>query len=360
VSKLYVGIDISKDSSSAHGINESGKDVFSLAFSMNASGFDEVHKCIGDNSENSKEVVIAMESTACYHINLYSFLSAKGIEAVIVNPLLIANYARLSLRKTKTDKKDARTIAHFLLSHKASISQIAISQDYQDIRDISRERESISHQISATMVEIRRVLHTTFPELEGIRKPFSKTMLYFLKKFPSARLIRSARADSIIRALSKTPCSSMLKTTPKEIIKAAKTSVGTSSVAKEFILAGKIETLEHLKARQKDITMALVDCCESVVIEDLEIVTSITGISNTTATSFLAEMGHVSNYSSHKKLIAYAGIDPTVYQSGKYEGASRISNSPRRKPYSPLLINSSEPYMQCSHREPFTRRCAYS
>jgi transposase len=180
------------------------------------------------------------------------------------------------------------------------------------------------------MVEIRRVLNTTFPELEGIRKPFSKTMLYFLKKYPSARLIRSARPDSIARALSKTPGSCKLKTTPKDIIKAAKASVGTASVAKELILVGKIETLEHLQKRQKELTKALVECCESVVIKDLEIVTSITGISNTTATSFLAEMGHVSNYASHKKLIAYAGIDPTVYQSGKYEGASRISKRGNR------------------------------
>ena len=108
-----------------------------------------------------------MESTACYHINLYSFLSAKGIETVIINPLLIANFAKLSLRKTKTDKKDARTIAQFILAHKDSVTQLAVSQDLQDIRDMARERESLCHQISAAKVEIRRVLQTTFPGVGG-------------------------------------------------------------------------------------------------------------------------------------------------------------------------------------------------
>ena len=60
-------------------------------------------------------------------------------------------------------------------------------------------------------------------------------------------------------------------------------------------------------------------------MEDLEIVTSVEGISNGTGTTFLSEMGGIKNYETHKKLIAYAGVDPTVYQSGKYEGASKIS-----------------------------------
>jgi len=69
-------------------------------------------------------------------------LSSQGIGTLVVNPLLISNYAKLSLRKTKTDKKDAMTIARFLLDHHKEISQLSISQDNQDLRDLSRERES--------------------------------------------------------------------------------------------------------------------------------------------------------------------------------------------------------------------------
>ncbi|MCI0526032.1 MAG: IS110 family transposase, partial [Nitrospira sp.] len=319
--KLYVGIDVSKETSSAHGLDEHGKDCFHLTFEMNSSGFAELIKAIDDNRDGHSDVVAAMESTACYHINLYSFLISKGIEAVIVNPLLIANFARLALRKTKTDKKDAKTIACFLLAHQGSISQMVISQDLQDLRDIARERESLCQQISATKVEIQRILQTTFPELEGICNLFTKAMLHFIKRFPSARLIRASKPSMIAKTLRQTRGSCKITFTPEEIIEAARSSIATVSPAKEIILSGKVETLEHLEKRRDELTKALTRYCESMVIEELEIITSIDGISKGTATTFLAEVGPIGNYASHKNLIAYAGIDPTVYQSGKYQGA---------------------------------------
>jgi transposase len=328
--KLYVGIDVSKERSSAHGLDERGKDCFYLTFEMNSAGFSELIKAIHENSDGPSDVVAAMESTACYHINLYSFLVSKGIESVVVNPLLIANFARLSLRKTKTDKKDAKTIACFLLAHQDSISQMAISQDLQDLRDIARERESLCQQISATKVEVQRILQTIFPELERICNLFTKAMLHFMKRFPSARLVRASRPSTIAKTLKQPPGSCKITFTPEEIIKAARTSVATVSPAKEMILSGKIETLEHLEKRRDELTRALTRYCESMVIEDLKIITSIDGISNGTATTFLAEAGPIDNYASHKNLIAYAGIDPTVYQSGNYKGAGKISKRGNR------------------------------
>ena len=297
---------------------------------MDGAGFAALLKTIEANGGTPGNVVAAMESTACYHINLYSFLSAKGIEAVIINPLLIANYAKLSLRKTKTDKKDAKTIAQFILAHKDSVTQLAISQDTQDMRDMARERESLCHQISAAKVEIQRVLQTTFPELAAMTNPLTKVMLHFIQRFPSARLVSIAKPRVIEKTLKEKPCSCRLRFTPKDLIEAARTSIATVSPAKELILSGKIETLVHLQKRRDELTKALTKYCESTIVEDLRIVTSIDGINNTMATALLAEIGQISNYLSHKHLIAFAGIDPTVYQSGKYEGASRISKRGNR------------------------------
>ncbi|MGB7572335.1 MAG: IS110 family transposase, partial [Thermodesulfobacteriota bacterium] len=140
--KLLVGIDVSKDLFSAAGINAEGGEIFSASCEMNSDGFTQFLKTLCSQSEGLDQVLVAMESTGCYHINLYSFLASQGIRALVVNPLLIANYAKRSLRKTKTDKKDAMTIARFLLDHHEEISQLSISQDLQDLRDLSRERES--------------------------------------------------------------------------------------------------------------------------------------------------------------------------------------------------------------------------
>jgi transposase len=328
--KLYVGIDISKETSTAHGIDGGANKRLSLFFEMDKAGFASLLRTIRDNCESISDVIVAMESTACYHINLYSFLISLGIETFVVNPLLIANFAKMSLRKTKTDKKDAETIARFLLAHKVSISQIDISQKLQDLRDIARERESLCHQISAVRVEIRRLLQTTFPELERLCNPFRKAILNMLKRYPSARLIRAARAGTVAKTLRQTMGSRKLTVSPKDIIEAAASSVASVSAAKELILQGKIETLEHLEKRKKKISAVLTEYCASSMIEDLEILTSIKGISNGTATTFLAEIGTIENFRSWKNLVAYAGLDPTVHQSGKFEGKSRISKRGNR------------------------------
>lgn len=328
--KLYVGIDISKDRSSAKGIDEHSRSCFEISFDMESGGFAELLQAIEDNSDDNKDVVAGMESTACYHINLYSFLSAKDIEAVVINPLLIANFAKLSLRKTKTDKKDASTIAQFIFAHKDSVKQLAVSQDQQDIRDMARERESLCHQMSAAKVEIRRLLNTTFPELESMCNPFTKVMLHFIQRFPSARLVSMAKPNIITKTLKEKPCSCRIRFTPSDVIKMASKSIATVSLGKEIILSGKIDTLSHLQKRRDELTKALTKYCESSIVEDLKILTSIDGIGNNTATTFLAEIGRIDNYASHKNLIAFAGIDPTVYQSGKYEGASKISKRGNR------------------------------
>jgi transposase len=133
---LLVGMDVSKELFSVAGIDSQGNESFSGSYSMDSSGFDECLKTITFHCEDLSKVIIGMESTGCYHINLYSFFSSRQIHTLVINPLLIANYAKLSLRKTKTDKKDARTIAKFLLDHRQEISQLCVSQDLNLFLDI--------------------------------------------------------------------------------------------------------------------------------------------------------------------------------------------------------------------------------
>jgi hypothetical protein len=166
--ELFVGIDVAKDTSSAQGIDSNGKGQFSLTFAMDSEGFMQLWNAINENSRDLSGVLTAVESTACYHINLYSFLTAKAVSTVVINPLLIANFAKLSLRKTKTDKKDAMTIAQFLLMNRERISQLSLSQDLQDFRDIARERESVCNMLSSHKVEIKRLLQSTFPYCRSV------------------------------------------------------------------------------------------------------------------------------------------------------------------------------------------------
>jgi transposase len=96
---LLVGIDVSKDFFATAGIDSEGKGSFSRSYSMDSNGFDDFLKTITSQGEALSKVIVAMESTGCYHINLFSFLASQGVRTVVVNPLPIANFAKLSLRK---------------------------------------------------------------------------------------------------------------------------------------------------------------------------------------------------------------------------------------------------------------------
>ena len=111
MSKVFVGIDAAKEYSTAQGIDSNEKKLFYLRFSMDSAGFTELRAALKGCTKKLDDIAVAMESTGCYHINLFSFLCAEGFRCAVVNPLLISKFAQRSLRKTKTDKKDAMTIA---------------------------------------------------------------------------------------------------------------------------------------------------------------------------------------------------------------------------------------------------------
>lgn len=327
---LFVGVDVSKDYFCASGLDVQGNVMFFLTATADKSGFTAMMSALSSHAANLEEVMVAMESSGCYHLNLFSFLTSKNIKAVVVNPLLIANYGKLSLRKTKTDKKDALVIAHYLLSHRETISRCSVSQSYQDLRDVAREREFTGKMIAAIKNDIKRMLQSTFPELEKLVNVFSDTMLHFLKTFPSARLIAAADEKDLRQAFIHPDKRMRLITKPEKIREAALNSVASISPAKELMLPGKIETLLYLHQRRDELTTLMIRLCKATLEEDLNILTSIDGISTKTAAPFLAELGDLSNYQSYKKVIAFAGVDPSIHQSGKFQGSSKISKRGNR------------------------------
>jgi len=219
---LYVGVDVSKDSFSARGLDNNGETCFSLTAEMNYKGFSELLNALSSCSQSPSSVIVGMESTGCYHINLFSFLAEQDICTVVINPLLISNFAKLSLRKTKTDKKDALTIATFVLLNKDSIVEVSISQDYRDLRDMARERESLNKFIASTKNDMKRILQYTFPELESMCNVFSQTLLCFLAEFPSARVIKVAKRKAIEKVLQPPDKRMARPFTAEEIIEAAR------------------------------------------------------------------------------------------------------------------------------------------
>lgn len=298
---------------------------------MNRTGFNELIKKLSSISVPKESVFIGMESTACYHIPLFSFLTSLGYIVVIINPLLISNFVKLQLRKTKTDKKDAFVIAQFLLLNKDTLSQTTLSSDITDLRDLARQRESLVDQMTAIKSDIKRLLSITFPELEHIAGVFTKSMLHLLCHYPSAHAVRNAKRSKIAKILIPGSYGKQTDESVDTIIKAAQTSIGTASPTKEIILKQKASILIQLEAHLQELTNVLIELCQSMMQQDIDILTSMRGIGDKTATNFLIEIGgDISQFENHKKLIAMAGLDPAIYQSGKSDRKGKISKRGNR------------------------------
>jgi transposase len=329
--KFFVGIDVSKEKFDVCCIDSTGKKLFGLSTSMNRTGFEGLAMKLSSVSGSKDFVLIGMESTACYHIPLFSFLASLGYAVVIINPLLISNFMKLQLRKTKTDKKDAVVIAQYIFEKKDTLSQSALSSDITDLRDLARQRESLVDQMTAIKVDIKRLLSVIFPELERITCIFTKSMLRLLCQYPSAYAVRNAKRSRIVKLLIPGSYGKQTDESVDKIRKAAATSIGTASATKEIVLKQKGAILIQLEEHLQELTEMLIELCQLRMQEDIDILTSMRGIGNKSATNFLVELGGgIELYKSHKQVIAMAGLDPSVYQSGKHEGKGKISKRGNR------------------------------
>jgi transposase len=329
--KFFVGIDVSKEKFDVCCIDGTGEKLFRLSTDMIRSGFEALNKKLSKVANSRDSVVIGMESTACYHIPLFSYLTSEGYNVVVINPLLISNFMKLQLRKTKTDKKDAQVIAQYLIEQREAYTQSIISSDIADLRDLSRQRESLVDQMTALKVDIKRILSVTFPELERITNIFTKSMLRLLSQYPSASAIKSTRRTKIARALIPGSYGKQTDESVDAIRNAAKTSIGIVSHTKEIVLKQKVSILIQLEEHLSELSEILIELCQAQMGEDVEILKSMRGIGNNSATNFLVELGGgIEPYKSHKQVIAMAGIDPSVYQSGKHEGKGKISKRGNR------------------------------
>jgi len=323
---VFVGIDISKDSFSVCAIDRDKTILFESKFSMDRNGFEGLVDKL--SLFRKEEILIGKESSGCYHINLYSLLTEWGVNCCVINPLLISNFMKMSLRKTKTDKKDAHTIALFLSMFHGSISDNHIISS--EFRDLTREREHLAQEIARIKNDIEKLLSLTFPELEKKVNIYSRSILGLISRFPSAYRIGGASGKDIRKAMENER-GRKVDISEKEIIELARGSIASFHPGKELILSQKASLLVFLIEKVEEIEELLKGMFKKSEFNgDMDILTSIRGVGETTAMYILCEIGDIKRFESSKKLIAYAGLDPTVYQSGRFEGKGRLSKRGNR------------------------------
>lgn len=315
---IYVGIDAAKDEHDCCILSGNGQTVReAFTFQNNHQGFEQLKTEIRRSSEaeGSGQIRAGLESTGHYSGNLEAFLRSSGVELVVFNPLQVNLYRKSqTLRKTKTDKVDAKCIAQLLMT--AESNPVSVSYQTQELKALTRHRSRLVSQRTKLKVSISRLVVMLFPELPTVCNSVTQAAIKaLLLEMPGACQIAACRIDRLTNLLSKASKGRYGRAKAEEIKALAQQSIAAHSPATSLELR---LTLQHLDFLQKQIHD--LDKTIRVAVEQIQSpLLSIPGIGTTLAAIILAEIGDIHRFSSPDKLQAFAGLDPSTYQSGKFK-----------------------------------------
>ena len=312
---IYVGIDIAKLNHYASAIDSDGVVLIEpFEFLNDNAGFYTLLSKL--NSFELDDIIIGLESTAHYGNNLVSFLVTKGLHVCVINPIQTATLRKNNIRKTKTDKVDTLVIAKAvaLMDHPRFVTlyDIALMQ----LKNLGRFRMKLVKQRSRTKIQLTAYLDQVFPELQYFFKSgiHQKTVYAILKEAPSATRIASMHLTHLKNLLVSNSHGHFKKETALELRVLAQKSVGTAdrslsiqitqSIAQSELLDSQLDAVE---SEMKDIVTSL----DSVIM-------TIPGIGPINGGMIIGEIGDINRFSKPRKLLAFAGLDPSVYQSGNF------------------------------------------
>jgi len=313
---IYVGIDVAKDKHDCFAMNSDGEILIeNLTFKNNSEGFDLLFNSISNFNESFENIKVGLEATGHYSNNILNFLTSKGFNVFVINPLQTNLYRKgQSLRKTKTDKLDARFIATMLVTDNFK-PYSNLSYHISELKSLVRHRFRLVEERSKFKVSLSRLITIIFPELEKIVWSISQnSVLYLLTELPSVKDISECNLKHLTNILEKHSKGKYSRDKALEIRELAKKSIGTYSHSLSFELKKVIQTILFLQFQIDDIDREL-----KALIEELNSpLMTIPGISYVTASYILAEIGDIDNFDSPAKLQAFAGLDPSTYQSGNF------------------------------------------
>ena len=313
---VSVGIDVSKDKHDCFILSSEGEalaDVFTIPNTME--GFHFLLQKIRECTTPQDKIMVGLEATGHYSYNLLRFLLDNGLATYVLNPLRTNLYRKsLSLRKTKTDRVDARTIAAMLLSDAGLKPYTNTAYRNEELKSLTRYRFDKVKERAKLKSSISRLVCILFPELEKLVPSLHIASVYaLLEEFPSAKQVAAAHLTKL-KALLETASNGRYKRDMAlEIRNAARNSIGSRMPAKSLELQHTIRLIRELNAEITEIEEQI----QSIMDELHSPITTIPGMGFRMAAMILAEVGDFSRFDSPDKLLAYAGMSPSTYQSGQ-------------------------------------------
>ena len=309
---IYLGIDVSKFKHNCYLANEDNFDKgCHFEIKNSREGFNFLLKKLSDFDKD--KIRIGLESTGHYHLNLSRFLLDLNFNIHFFNPYQTSLYRKAdSFRNTKTDKVDAFFIAKLLRATESNPIHNELYHNYE-LKSLTRYKSSLKNDRVKLKNIILGHIDLVFPELTGVcRDVFCKYTLEVLKEYPSADEIAKANLTRLTNIIKKASNGSHSKERATEIREAARKSIGINSPAVSFRLVQDIKALEFLIEQIDEVNEQI-----KLLLDEMDNpIMSIPGVGIEIGPSIIAEIGTIDKFENQSKLLAYAGLDPSINQSG--------------------------------------------
>ena len=354
---FYLGIDIAKNTHVASLIDEKGKNIFKgFSFSNSTDGGKSLLEIIKKHVDFS-DVTVGMEATGHYWLSIYSFLYDYDFHSIhVINPIQTDGWRKSTeIRKRKNDIIDSVLIAD-LIRYGDFVETSLSNEDLFSLRNICRMRNYLVQSTGDLKRKIICVLDQVFPEYHSIfSNTFGTTSKQLLLDFSSPADFEELSVDVLTETLENLSRKKVGQSTAKKLINSAKNSFGITFSRESFTFQLKllIEQIKFIEGQIKD--------CETKIKELMKKInspiTTIPGIGTVLGAVILSEFGDINRFDKPSQLVAYAGIDATVSQSGEYEGTHNVM-SKRGSPYlrkalfqAALVASNSDPVLKAYYQK---------
>ena len=326
---VCVGIDVAKDKHDCFILSSEGEvlaDVFTIANSREGFGLllRRIHAC----THPTDNIKVGLEATGHYSYNILGFLLDNGLPTFVINPLHTNLYRKsLSLRQTKTDRIDARTIASMLMSDVDLKSYTDTAYHNEELKSLTRYRFDKVKDRAKLKQSVSRLVNILFPELETLVPTLHMASVYaMLSEFPGARQIANSHLTHFKAVLSDASKGHYDRDKAVELREAARHSIGSAMPAKSLELQHTIRLIRELDREIDEVEAAI----KGIIDEMAPPILTIPGISYRMGAMIMAEIGDFSRFDSPDKLLAYAGLSPSTYESGKLKATDTYAHMEKR------------------------------
>lgn len=324
---IAVGIDIGKRSHQACFLDEAGRQVRPpLRFANSRTGLETL---VSHLQTLPQPAIIGLEASGHYWLPLQRRLNSLGFKVVVINPLQTSSLRNLAVRKLKNDRQDATTVADLVRIGRVKENYVP-DDTILKLRELTRFRWTLVDQIGDAKRRILKVLDRVFPEFaDRFSDPFGATARELLKRAAAAQEFAALDLAELTALLEQASRRRLGRACAEALKRSAADSLGLDALGEvaRLEIRALLAQVELLEAQVAEIDRQIAGLMSSMEQQ----LTTIPGLGPVLAATVLAEIGDPARFASFKALVAYAGLDPSVFASGQFEGRRRLSK--RGSPY---------------------------